>query len=135
MQLSDRTSPFSDKVPYYGNQVSTKLAMPTNDTRTLLALLPQLLPCIWRDDQRYQKGGVMLADFPPTHMQQGDLFAADQQSPRSEALMQVIDKINHGRLGKIYFAARGRDSREWMMKRESLSPRYTTALGELPIVK
>ncbi|WP_423842072.1 DUF4113 domain-containing protein [Aeromonas hydrophila] len=36
--------------------------------------------------------------------------------------MQVIDKINQGRLGKVYFAARGRDTREWMMKREQLSP-------------
>ncbi len=109
--------------------------MPTNDTRALLALIPQLLPHIWRDEQRYQKGGVMLADFTPAGMQQGDLFAAEQQSPRSEALMQVIDKINQGRLGKVYFAARGRDTREWMMKREQLSPRYTTALGELPVVK
>lgn len=47
--------------------------------------------------------------------------------------MQVIDKINQGRLGKVYFAARGRDTREWMMKREQLSPRYITALGELPV--
>ncbi|WP_252372467.1 DUF4113 domain-containing protein [Aeromonas salmonicida] len=77
----------------------------------------------------------MLADFTPANMQQGDLFAAEQQSPRSEALMQVIDKINHGRLGKVYFAACGRDNREWMMKREQLSPRYTTAVSELPVVK
>ncbi|MCX9133909.1 DUF4113 domain-containing protein [Aeromonas veronii] len=130
-----RTSPFSDREPYYGNQVSTKLAMPTHDTRALLALIPELLPRIWRDEQRYQKGGVMLADFTPTNMQQGDLFAAQQQSPRSEALMQVIDKINQGRLGKVFFATRGRDTREWMMKREQLSPRYTTALDELPVVK
>ncbi|MGL5841823.1 MAG: translesion error-prone DNA polymerase V subunit UmuC [Aeromonas hydrophila] len=130
-----RTSPFSDKTPYYGNQVSTKLAMPTNDTRALLALIPQLLPRIWRDEQRYQKGGVMLADFTPAHMQQSDLFAAEQQSPRSEALMQVIDKINQGRLGKVYFAARGRDTREWMMKQEQLSPRYTTYLSDIPEVK
>jgi DNA polymerase V len=129
-----RTSPFSDKDPYYGNQISTKLAVPTHDTRALLALIPQLLPHTWRDEQHYQKGGVMLAGFTPAHMQQGDLFAAEQQSPRSEALMQVIDKIN-GRLGKVYFAARGRDSREWMMKRENLSPRYTTVLDELPVVK
>ncbi|WP_265437578.1 translesion error-prone DNA polymerase V subunit UmuC [Aeromonas media] len=130
-----RTSPFSDKAPYYGNQVSTKLAMPTNDTRALLALIPQLLPRIWRDEQRYQKGGIMLAEFTPAHMRQGDLFAVEQQSPRSEALMQVIGKINHGRLGKVYFAARGRDTREWIIKREQLSPRYTTCLNELPSVK
>ncbi|HDZ8828526.1 TPA: translesion error-prone DNA polymerase V subunit UmuC [Aeromonas dhakensis] len=130
-----RTSPFSDKAPYYGNQVSTRLAMPTHDTRALLAQIPALLPRIWRDGQRYQKGGVMLADFTPMGMQQGDLFASDQQVPRSEALMQVIDKINRGRLGKVYFAARGRDAREWMMKREQLSPRYTTCFNELPAVK
>ncbi|MGN5160373.1 translesion error-prone DNA polymerase V subunit UmuC [Aeromonas dhakensis] len=130
-----RTSPFSDKAPYYGNQVSTRLAMPTHDTRALLAQIPALLHRIWRDEQRYQKGGVMLADFTPMGMQQGDLFAGDQQAPRSEALMQVIDKINRGRLGKVYFAARGRDTREWMMKREQLSPRYTTCFNELPAVK
>lgn len=130
-----RTSPFSDREPYYGNQVSTKLALPTHDTRALLALIPELLPHIWRDEQRYQKGGVMLADFTPQGMQQGDLFAAEQQSPRSEALMQVIDRINQGRMGKVYFAARGRDTREWMMKREQLSPRYTTCLSELPAAK
>lgn len=129
------TISFSDWEPYYGNQVSTKLATPTHDTRALLALIPELLLCIWRDEQRYQKGGVMLADFTPASMQQCDLFAAQQQFPRSEALMQVIDKINQGRLGKVYFAARGRDTREWMMKQEQLSSRYTTALGELPVVK
>ncbi len=32
----------------------------------------------------------------------------------------IIDKINQGRLGKVYFAARGRDTREWMMTREQL---------------
>ncbi len=130
-----RTSPFSDKAPYYGNQVSTKLALPTNDTRALLALIPELLPRIWRDEQRYQKGGVMLADFTPMGMQQGDLFAGELQAPRSEALMQVIDRINRGGLGRVYFAARGRNTREWMMKQEKLSPRYTTALDDLPKIK
>ncbi|KAB7678718.1 DUF4113 domain-containing protein [Plesiomonas shigelloides] len=52
-----------------------------------------------------------------------------------EALMQVIDKINHSHLGKIHFASRGSDSSEWMMKRERLSPRYTTSLAEIPMAK
>ena len=49
--------------------------------------------------------------------------------------MQVIDKINQGQLGKAYFATSGWDTREWMMKREQLSPRYTTCISELPAVK
>ncbi len=59
----------------------------------------------------------MLADFTPAGMQ------------------QVTYRTNQGRIGKVYFAARGRDTREWMMKREQLSPRYTTCLSELPEVK
>ncbi|WP_409013650.1 DUF4113 domain-containing protein [Aeromonas veronii] len=39
--------------------------------------------------------------------------------------MQVIDKINLGRLGKVYFAACGRDNREWMRNREQLIPDCT----------
>ncbi len=77
----------------------------------------------------------MLADFTPVSIQQGDLFTDQQHDPRSEALMQVIDKINQGRMGKVYFAARGKDTKEWTMRREQLSPRYTTSLDELPIVR
>ncbi|MEH8248545.1 protein UmuC, partial [Aeromonas veronii] len=69
-----RTSPFNDKETYYGNHVSTKLAVPTNDTRELLGVIHSLLSHIWRDGHRYQKGGVMLADFTPIGSQQGDLF-------------------------------------------------------------
>lgn len=130
-----RTSPFSDREPYYGNQVSTKLAIPTHDTRALLALIPPFLSRIWVDDQRYQKAGVILADFSPANLHQGDLFADEQQDPRSDALMQVIDRINQGHMGKVFFATRGRDTREWMMKREQLSPRYTTSVKDLPTVK
>lgn len=130
-----RSSPFSERETYYSNQISTRLQTPTSDTRDLLALVEPLLRRIWRDDVRYMKGGVMLADFTPASMHQGDLFTDQQQTPRSEALMQVIDKINQGRLGKVYFAARGRDTQEWMMKREMLSPRYTTSVNEIPAVK
>lgn len=49
--------------------------------------------------------------------------------------MLVIDKIDQWRLGKVYFAAHGRYTREWIMKQGQLSSRYTTALGELPVVK
>lgn len=87
---------------------------------------------ICRDELRYQQGGVMLADFSHAAPQQGDLFASEQQWPRSNALMQVIDKINQEGIGRVYFGTRGRDTSEWMMKREQLSPRYTTSLTEIP---
>ncbi|WP_429180022.1 DUF4113 domain-containing protein [Aeromonas salmonicida] len=75
-----------------------------------------------------------MAGFPPPATNR-DLFADQQQAPCSEALMQVIDKINQGHQGKIYFAARGRDTQELMIKREQLSPRYTTSINQIPVAK
>ncbi|MGN5290415.1 DinB/UmuC family translesion DNA polymerase [Aeromonas sp. 11P] len=130
-----RSSPFAERETHYANQISMLLPIPTADTRELLAQIEPLLSRIWLDDVRYMKGGVMLADFSPKGMQQGGLFGSEQQDPRSDALMQVIDRINQGRLGKVYFASRGRDTSEWMMKREQLSPRYTTSIKGIPVVK
>ncbi|MCX2535019.1 DUF4113 domain-containing protein [Plesiomonas shigelloides] len=47
----------------------------------------------------------------------------------------VIDRINHSHRGKIHFASRGTDTSEWMMKREHLSPRYTTSLADILVVR
>lgn len=80
-----RNSPFNDKEPYYGNQISPRVAIPTYDTRALLALIGPLLSNIWREGHCYQKGGVMLADFTPDSIQQGDLFTSEQQSQPSNA--------------------------------------------------
>ncbi|WP_378081989.1 DUF4113 domain-containing protein [Aeromonas bestiarum] len=135
MVAAFNSSPFAERETYYSNQIATRLTNPTADTRELLAQIEPLLRRIWRDDVRYMKGGVMLADVNPANMHQGDLFADRQRDPRSEALMKVIDQINQGRLGKVHFADRGRDTREWMMKREQLSPRYTTCINEIATVK
>ena len=49
--------------------------------------------------------------------------------------MAVIDAINHSGLGHIGFASKGVDASEWMMKREHLSPRYTTSWDDLPVAR
>ena len=46
------------------------------------------------------------------------------------ALMKVLDGINHSGKGKVWFAGRG-IAPEWQMKREMLSPRYTTRYSDL----
>ncbi|WP_425542965.1 DUF4113 domain-containing protein [Marinomonas arenicola] len=47
--------------------------------------------------------------------------------------MSVVDKINHSDLGNVFFASQG-VSPQWSMKREHLSPAYTTRWEELPKV-
>ncbi|EHC81945.1 Error-prone repair protein UmuC [Salmonella enterica subsp. enterica serovar Rubislaw str. A4-653] len=48
--------------------------------------------------------------------------------------MKVLDGINHSGLGKVWFAGRG-IAPEWQMKRELLSPAYTTRWAELPVAR
>lgn len=57
----------------------------------------------------------------------------DNSAPRagSEKLMEVLDRLNakDGK-GTLYFAGQG-IQQQWQMKREMLSPRYTTRYSDL----
>ena len=128
-----RTSPFIPNEPQYSKTLSAELPNPTDDTRDLLEVADVLFRRIYRSGYRYAKGGVMLADFYEYGAFQQDLFQADNTKINSKALMSVVDKINHSGLGKVFFASQG-VSPQWSMKREHLSPAYTTRWDELPKV-
>lgn len=127
-----KTSPFSVNEPYYGNMASEQLMIPTQDTRDIIAAAVRSLERIWQDGHRYAKAGVMLMDFTPTGVSQLNLFDDEQPRACSRELMKVLDGINHSGLGKVWFAGRG-IAPEWKMKREMLSPAYTTRWSDIPI--
>ncbi|EMF8446257.1 Y-family DNA polymerase [Salmonella enterica subsp. enterica serovar Muenchen] len=129
-----KTSPFAVNEPYYGNLASEKLLIPTQDTRDIIAAAVRALDRIWVDGHRYAKAGCMLNDFTPTGVSQLNLFDEVQPRERSEQLMQVLDGINHSGLGKVWFAGRG-IALKWQMKRELLSPAYTTRWADIPSAK
>ena len=130
-----KTSPFAVKEAYYSNSASVKLLTPTQDTRDIVAAATRCLDAIWESGHRYQKAGVMLGDFYSQGIAQLDLF--DENAPRhkSTQLMDTLDRINT-KVGKgtLYFAGQG-IQQEWQMKREMLSPRYTTRYSDLLRVK
>jgi DNA polymerase V len=128
-----RTSPFIPNEPQYARTLSAELPNPTDDTRDLLEVAEVLFHRIYRAGFRYAKGGVMLADFYEQGAFQQDLFRLDSTKLNSKALMTVVDQINHSGLGNVFFASQG-VSPQWTMKREHLSPAYTTRWDELPKV-
>ncbi|MDU1061674.1 MAG: Y-family DNA polymerase [Leclercia adecarboxylata] len=126
-----KTSPFALNEPYYGNSASVKLLTPTEDSRDIINAATRCLDAIWKEGLRYQKAGVMLGDFFSLGVAQLNLF--DENPPRrnSAELMAVIDQLNkkEGR-GTLWFAGQGIEQ-QWQMKREMLSPRYTTRFSDL----
>ncbi|WP_434585613.1 Y-family DNA polymerase [Klebsiella sp. R390] len=126
-----KTSPFAQNSPHYSNSASVKLLTPTQDSRDIIAAAIRALDSVWKEGHRYQKAGVMLGDFYSQGIAQLNLF--DDNAPRknSEKLMAVLDALNakNGR-GALYFAGQGIQT-GWQMKRDMLSPRYTTRYSDL----
>ena len=129
-----RTSPHADNEIYYGNQASVTLMTPTNDSRDIIRAATEALGRIWLDGYRYMKAGVMLADFFSSGVAQLNLFDDNRLRANSAALMEIIDSVNHSGKGKIWFAGQGIE-KSWAMKREMLSPAYTTRYADLPVAK
>lgn len=129
-----RTSPHADNEIYYGNQASVKLLIPSNDTRDIINAATNALRRVWIDGHRYMKAGVMLADFFSNGVAQLNLFDDNSQRRNSAALMGAIDKLNKSGKGKVWFAGQGFE-KSWTMKREMLSPAYTTRYSDLPVAR
>nr|WP_113865269.1 translesion error-prone DNA polymerase V subunit UmuC [Brenneria salicis]NMN91805.1 DNA polymerase V [Brenneria salicis ATCC 15712 = DSM 30166]RBP65872.1 DNA polymerase V [Brenneria salicis ATCC 15712 = DSM 30166]RLM31902.1 DNA polymerase V subunit UmuC [Brenneria salicis ATCC 15712 = DSM 30166] len=129
-----RTSPHVEREAYYGNQATRMTHVPTNDTRDIISLAINALDHIWSQGYRYIKAGVVLSDFYGHGVAQLDMFDARKPRVNSESLMSAIDRINHSGKGKIWFAGQGINP-VWSMKREMLSPAYTTRIEDVRVVK
>ncbi len=129
-----RSSPHAHNEVYYANQATTVLTTPSNDTRDIIGGATEALARIWADGHRYMKAGVMLSDFFSSGVAQLNLFDAYRPRANSAALMDVIDRLNGSGKGTVWFAGQGIEQ-SWSMKRQMLSPAYTTRYADLPVAK
>jgi DNA polymerase V len=106
--------------------------MPSNDTSVFCTEAASLLDTIWRPGYRYAKAGIMLSNLQGAERHQTDLFSKPQAQDRQD-LMKVIDTINNKKRGTVFVGAQG-IQRGWGMKREHLSPSYTTKWSDIPRV-
>jgi DNA polymerase V len=128
-----RTNQFNADAKYAGGKGAT-ISPASNDTLTLNHMAQRLLASIYRQGFRYWKAGVLLDGLGHEDKTQADLFS-EGDTPRSKALMKAMDAVNsrYGR-GTLHVAGQGIRQR-WQMRREKLTPRYTTCWDELLTVK
>lgn len=107
----------------------TILPNPTAFTNELIKPAVQLATDIYQKGTPYSKAGVILSSLVPDTAIQGNLFVPQKGIGRY--LMEMVDNINFGmRDDVLKFAASG-TKRNWKMRREFHSPRYTTRWNEL----
>ena len=125
-----RTNAFRKQDTQHREIFSMPFIMPTNDSRDLIKAAREGMNQIFRKDLQYNKAGIMLSDFYDEGVYQLDLFNPQERKELDKNLMRLIDKVNTTNLGPITFLAQG-IKKEWSMKREMQSPRYTTNWNDL----
>ncbi len=132
VQIYIRTNPHKADSPQYQRALTIPLSQASDDTLRLTRAALWGLKRIYREGFAYQKAGVALLNLSAAGTPQLDLFSNARDNTR---LMAVMDRINGiwGR-GTLRSAAEG-SGREWKMKRERMSPGYTSRWDQLPLVR
>lgn len=113
---------------------NTTLPSATAFTNELIRPAVQLVDSLYEEGRLYKKAGVMLSGIVPDASVQGNLFVPETKN-NGRLLMDMIDNINFSQRDDILkFAASG-TQRDWKMRQELRSPRYTTRWDELFEVK
>lgn len=132
MVINLQTSGFVEDNQRYFNSARCVLPHPTNDTLLMTQAANQALNRIFRKGYAYSKVGILLTNLVQSDEYTPDLFA---EPPRKncDQLMAAIDQLNqrYGR-GAVRVGAIWPGGRPWHMKREMLSPAYTSSWRELP---
>jgi DNA polymerase V len=135
--LLKKTPPQTDISHYHhGRQVSgyVKLDNPSNLTPDIIKAVVALGKSLFEQGELYKKAGVILSDFVPDNALQTNLFVASRDQNRKK-LMNVIDNMNAAFRDDILKFATSGTQKNWKMRSERRSKRYTTRWDELCLVR
>ena len=124
------SSPFDEKA--VTRRAIHRFAYPTSDVTQITKAATLLAEKLFCEDVRFYKIGVGLLDLTDGKNEQSDLF---NPMPNDPKLMSVYDSLNQ-RYGSdtLFLGAQG-IGQKWGMRREMLTPHYTTKWQDLPVIK
>ncbi len=135
VQVFIETNPFREQDPQYSNSITIPLPNASCDTRLLVRAALYGLKKIYRPGFTYKKAGVILIGISDARVSQGALFIEHGAGEKSDRLMEALDRLNQ-RYGRntVVIASAG-TSRSWGMRRECMSPCYTTSWSDVPVAQ
>lgn len=132
-----RTSPFRPE-KQYSRSIIVPLRRPTADTAALVEGALIGLRTIYRAGYKLAKAGVMLVDLSDAAVEQQELDLEPDGCEDRSRLMTTMDELNR-RYGRgtviIGSAGTGEMPRNWAMRQDRRTPRYTTRISEIAVGK
>ena len=124
--------------PRFSRSTVMPLRRPTADTLQLVGAAVNGMRKIYEPGYQLIKAGVMLLDLQPNTVHQCELQLEEEPGRDRTRLMGALDAIN-GRYGKgtLHVGATGLadERRDWVLRQERRTPRYTTRWAELPLAR
>jgi len=127
------TNRFREDLPQYYNSIAYDLKPPSAFAPLLVKKAIEGLHMIYEPGYKYQKVMIHLLNLVHEDRQQQDFF--EEELPKQKALMACFDKINEKYGSHTLFIGTQGVTKNWSMKRNFLSPSYTTSLNDIPKVK
>ncbi|MEP6513259.1 MAG: Y-family DNA polymerase [Parafilimonas sp.] len=120
----------------HGPTISTHTVLPYSTALTNELIKPALKMAerLFEKGKLYKKAGVMLSGIVPDASLQGNLFVQPSKN-NNHRLMNTIDNINFSMRNDILKFASSGLKRDWKMRQELRSPRYTSRWDELREVR
>lgn len=112
---------------------SVNLTYPTNSSLIISNCAISALMSIFKKGIQYKKAGVSVTGLVPMDNHQLHLF--DQENPKHEPLMKSIDSINAKYKNNKVKIANQDLKHTWKMRQDRLSPKYTTNINDIIVVK
>ena len=113
--------------------VSVNLSSPTNSSLIISSCAVSAVKSIFKEGIKYKRAGVVVTGLVSEDSFQLNLF--DTQNPKHQPLMQSIDFLNAKFKGNKIKLGSQDLKRTWKMRQERLSPKYTTNINDIIVVK
>lgn len=134
MQVFIHTNRFNTELPQYNGFNTINLPIGTCDTLKLDALAQAVLKQIYKPHYEYKKCGVVLSGIEHSAAQAQLDWLNPGDSEKRLKLMDCLDQLNERFGRKSIGNATGGLTQAWQMKRDSLSPMYTTSFADLLVI-
>ena len=124
------SSPFEQN--HYKRAFIHEFPVASSDSTVFANAVKSVILSINKSGVRFYKCGIGAIELEDEMHHQGDLFNQSQDNP---ALMKCVDEINNRFGNHTLKIASEKQASSWQMRREFLSPRYTTRWSDIPVIR